>query len=117
MDTHAIHFHLFDVQLINRVGWDGAIRPPEANEIGWKETVRMSPLEDAIVAVRPIHQNLPFPLPDNIRLDDVTAKPGSRSIHLINPADGNNVTRTTSLSTLVRNTSGTAICWVMKKTT
>jgi len=36
VDTHAIHFHLFDVQIINRVGWDGAIRPPTADEMGWK---------------------------------------------------------------------------------
>ena len=50
VDTHAIHFHLFNVQVINRVGWDGAIRPPDPNELGWKETVRMNPLEDAIVA-------------------------------------------------------------------
>ena len=28
VDTHAIHFHLFNIQLINRVGWDGAIKPP-----------------------------------------------------------------------------------------
>jgi FtsP/CotA-like multicopper oxidase with cupredoxin domain len=52
VDSHAIHFHLFNVQLINRVGWDGAIRPADPNELGWKETVRMNPLEDAIVAIR-----------------------------------------------------------------
>ena len=46
VDTHAIHFHLFNVQLINRVGWDGIVKPPDANELGWKETVRMNPLED-----------------------------------------------------------------------
>ncbi len=39
VDTHAIHFHLFNVQVINRVGWDGAVRPPDPNELGWKETV------------------------------------------------------------------------------
>ena len=52
VDTHAIHFHLFNVQVINRVGWDGAIRPPDPNELGWKETVRMNPLEDVIVALQ-----------------------------------------------------------------
>lgn len=68
VDTHAIHFHLFNVQLINRVGWDGQIRPPEPNEIGWKETVRMNPLEDAIVALQPISQGgLPFSVPDSVR--------------------------------------------------
>ncbi len=39
VDTHAVHFHLFNVQIINRVGWDGAIKPPDDNELGWKDTV------------------------------------------------------------------------------
>jgi FtsP/CotA-like multicopper oxidase with cupredoxin domain len=77
VDTHAIHFHLFNVQVINRVGWDGAVRAPDANEIGWKETVKMSPLEDVIVAFKPMHQNLPFSLPDSIRPQDVTSAPGA----------------------------------------
>ena len=76
VDTHAIHFHLFNVQVINRVGWDGAIRPPDANELGWKETVRMNPLEDIIVALRPTTPKLPFGVPDSVRLLDVTAPPG-----------------------------------------
>ena len=29
VDTHPIHFHLFNVQVLNRVGWDGMIKPPE----------------------------------------------------------------------------------------
>jgi hypothetical protein len=68
VDTHPIHFHAFDVQLLNRVGWDGAIRLPDANELGWKDTVRVSPLEDTIVALRPMLPKLPFGLPDSIRL-------------------------------------------------
>ena len=67
VDTHPIHFHLFDVQLINRVGWDGIIRRPDANELGWKDTVRISPLEDTTVALRPIMPKAPFGLPDSIR--------------------------------------------------
>jgi FtsP/CotA-like multicopper oxidase with cupredoxin domain len=77
VDTHAIHFHLFNVQVINRVGWDGAVRPPDANELGWKETVRMNPLEDAIVALQPIVPRLPFSVPDSVRLLDVTMPEGS----------------------------------------
>ena len=50
VDTHFIHFHLFNVQVINRMGWDGTVRPPDANELGWKDTVRMNPLEDIVVA-------------------------------------------------------------------
>ncbi len=67
VDTHPIHFHLFDVQLINRVGWDGIIRRPDANELGWKDTIRVSPLEDTIVAVRATASRQPFGLPDSIR--------------------------------------------------
>ena len=67
VDTHPIHFHLFDVQLLNRVGWDGIIRPPDANELGWKDTVRISPLEDTIVAVRAILPVTPFDVPNSVR--------------------------------------------------
>ncbi len=67
VDTHAIHFHMFTVQVVNRVGWDGAIRPPDPNELGFKDTVRMNPLEDIIVAIRPIKLTLPFKVPNSIR--------------------------------------------------
>lgn len=77
VDTHAIHFHLFDVQIVNRVGWDGALRPPDANELGWKETVRMNPLEDIIVALRPVAPPLPFGVPNSQRLLDPTMPQGS----------------------------------------
>ncbi len=75
VDSHGVHFHLFDVQVINRVGWDGQITPPDANERGWKETVRMNPLEDIIVAMRAVKPNL--------------TKPGwsvDKSWRLLNPA-------------------------------
>jgi len=67
VDSHPVHFHLFDVQVLNRVGWDGFIRVPDANELGWKETVRVSPLEDTIVALRPITPTVPFALPNSFR--------------------------------------------------
>ena len=72
VDTHPIHFHLFNVQLINRVAWDNAVRPPDANELGWKETVRVDPLEDTIVAMRPVAPTLPFEVPNSIRPIDPT---------------------------------------------
>lgn len=78
VDTHVIHTHMFVMQLVNRVGWDGALKPPEANELGWKDTYRMNPLEDVIVAVRPIMlKGLPFKLPNSIRLLDVTRPQGA----------------------------------------
>ncbi len=46
VDTHPIHFHLYDMQVLNRVAWDNIIIPPDPNELGWKDTVRVSPLQD-----------------------------------------------------------------------
>jgi FtsP/CotA-like multicopper oxidase with cupredoxin domain len=93
VDTHAIHFHLFDVQLINRVGWDGSIRMPDDNERGWKDTVRMNPLEDCIVAFRPVAPKLPFGLPDSIRPLDPTMPIGSTGqFRNLDPKTGNPVT-------------------------
>ena len=67
VDTHPIHWHLYDVQLINRVTWDNIIIPPDPNELGWKDTIRVSPLEDTYVAVRPILPTLPWGVPDSLR--------------------------------------------------
>jgi len=60
-DTHPLHFHLVNVQLIQRQpftgdpnGWSytGPPTPPDANEIGWKETVRMNPGEITTVIMQ-----------------------------------------------------------------
>ena len=78
VDSHPVHFHLLDVQVINRVGWDGFIQPIEPKEMGWKETVMMSPLEDIIVAVRAKTPKLPgFGVPLSNRLMDPTQPEGS----------------------------------------
>jgi FtsP/CotA-like multicopper oxidase with cupredoxin domain len=77
VDSHPIHFHLFNVQLINRVDWAGVVKPPEPNELGWKETVRMNPLEDCIVALRPVSPKDPFGVPDSVRPLDPTMPIGS----------------------------------------
>jgi hypothetical protein len=95
VDTHAIHFHLFNVQVINRVGWDGAIRPPDPNELGWKETVRMNPLEDCIVAMRPVAPTLPFKIGDSVRPGDPT-KPIGATSSSFDPVTGNAITVTNS---------------------
>jgi FtsP/CotA-like multicopper oxidase with cupredoxin domain len=77
VDSHPIHFHLFDVQVVNRVAWDGFMRLPDANEMGWKDTVRISPLEDTIVAFRPVTPRVPFALPNSIRPLNPTQPLGS----------------------------------------
>ncbi len=84
VDTHPIHFHLYDVQLLNRVTWDNIIIRPDANELGWKDTVRVAPLEDTIVALRPIIPTVPFEVPNAIRMLNPMMPAGS-------PAMFNNV--------------------------
>jgi hypothetical protein len=82
VDTHTIHTHLFNAQLINRVAWDGAMIPPDPNELGWKETFRVNPLEQTVIAMRPNIPTLaqvPFlnQIPNSVRLLDPTMPEGA----------------------------------------
>jgi FtsP/CotA-like multicopper oxidase with cupredoxin domain len=71
VDTHTTHFHLTNVQVINRVDWAGVVKPADANERGWKETVIMNPLENVVLAVRGSKPLLPFNIPLSYRPRDV----------------------------------------------
>jgi len=87
VDTHPIHFHAFDVQVINRVTWDNIVMPPDPNELGWKDTVRVSPLQDTIVALRPVVPGLPWDLPNSVRfLSPMMVANASLGPNLTNPA-------------------------------
>jgi len=89
VDSHPVHFHLVNVQVINRIGWDGTVKPPQPNEYGWKETIKFHPLEDLVVALRAKKpkigydwaqkKELPgsaFGLPNSIRLRDPSQPEG-----------------------------------------
>jgi spore coat protein A len=75
-DTHPIHFHLVNAQLLSRQPFDmdrfiqknqikftGPARPADANEAGWKETVRMNPGEVTTVIMKFDLPSVPFPVP------------------------------------------------------
>ncbi len=81
-DTHPIHFHLSNVQILSRQGFDavtygtgvangqaatptlmGPARGPEATEIGWKETVKMHPGEITTVIMKLALPAVPFVVP------------------------------------------------------
>jgi spore coat protein A, manganese oxidase len=73
-DTHPIHFHLVNVQILSRQAFDvrhlrflGPPRPPEANERGWKETVRMNPAECTTVITKFDLPTAPFVVPASPR--------------------------------------------------
>jgi FtsP/CotA-like multicopper oxidase with cupredoxin domain len=68
--SNSLSFNLADVQLLNRVGWDGTVKPPSSNEVGWKNTLRMNPLEDVVIAVRAKRSSVPFGLPASSRSRD-----------------------------------------------
>ncbi len=77
-DTHPMHFHLVNVQIINRQPFKvqnfngtptflGPPRPPDPNEMGWKETVRMNPGEVTRVIMRFDLPVVPFTVPPSPR--------------------------------------------------
>jgi spore coat protein A len=73
-DTHPIHFHLVNVQILSRESFDG-VEPQsgkplaplyqgvDANEMGWKETVRINPGEAITVIMRFDLPEVPFRQP------------------------------------------------------
>ncbi len=75
-DTHPIHFHLVNVQLIQRqpftgdpsnFTYTGPPTPPDLNEMGWKETVRMNPGEVTTVIMKFDLPQVPFTMPFSTR--------------------------------------------------
>ena len=118
VDTHPIHFHLYDVQLVNRVTWDNIIIPPDTTELGWKDTVRIAPLEDTIVALRPIIPEVPWELPNSIH--DLSPMMPTGDTGMFNNIDLRATRPTqssTSWSTSVGNTSTTATSSATKRWT
>ena len=76
-DTHPIHFHLVNVQVLSRQPFrlvsgvftpTGVARGPETNELGWKETVQMHPGEVTTVIMKfDLPADLPFAVPPSPR--------------------------------------------------
>ena len=77
VDSHPIHFHLANLQIVNRVDATNTILPPDANEVGWRETIRTNPFTDVILAVKPHSMVLPGAIPRSSRLLDPTLVAGS----------------------------------------
>jgi spore coat protein A len=78
-DTHPVHFHLVNVQIISRQSFNmsnyrggaptftGPARPPELYERGWKETVRANPGEVTTVYLPFKLPSVPFTVPPSPR--------------------------------------------------
>jgi spore coat protein A len=79
-DTHPLHFHLVNVQVLARQAFNmktyagvpnlsGPVMAPDPNELGWKETVRMNPGEVIWVIAKYDLAPTPFPIPPSPRTD------------------------------------------------
>ncbi len=80
-DTHPIHFHLVNVQILSRQSFDadtyaggeptylGDPIAPDPNELGWKETVRMNPGQVTRVLMKFDLASVPFTVPISPRLE------------------------------------------------
>ena len=77
-DTHPIHFHLVNVQVLNRQAFKanqyggvpsflGPPVPPPSTEFGWKETVKMNPGEVTRVIMQFNLPSVPFTVPSSPR--------------------------------------------------
>jgi spore coat protein A len=90
-DTHPIHFHLVNVQVLSRQPFQlaanqvilaGPARGPELNELGWKETVQMHPGEITTVAMKfDLPSKLPFAVPSTPRALEMGLNDGSKTYH------------------------------------
>jgi FtsP/CotA-like multicopper oxidase with cupredoxin domain len=76
-DSHGLHLHLGNFQVVNRVDWTNTYMPPDPNEFGWKDTIRTYPFTDLVLASNIPMMWLPFQLPTSNRLLDVTSPAGS----------------------------------------
>jgi len=72
IESHSVHFSSFNVQVLARATRDGEARAPDPGELGWKDTLRVDPLESVLIALRPVLARVPFKLEASDRLLDVT---------------------------------------------
>jgi spore coat protein A len=95
-DTHPIHFHLVNVQILSRQPFQlisgrftptGVARGPEPNELGWKETVQMHPGEVISVIMQFV---LPTPLPFAVPSSPRATAAGPYGMALAAPPVGQN---------------------------
>ena len=76
--SHSVAFGGFDVQVLSRTRREGEARAPDPGELGWKDTLRVDPLESVLIAVRPVLAELPFKLPASARALDITLPLGAQ---------------------------------------
>ena len=72
--SHGVPFEGFDVQVLQRARREGEARAPDPGELGWKDTVRVDPLESVRSPCARCLPRLPFGLPASARSLDITCR-------------------------------------------
>jgi FtsP/CotA-like multicopper oxidase with cupredoxin domain len=70
VDGHPMHWHLVNLQILARVNWQGVSLPLDGEDMGWKETIRVNPMQDLYVAVKAAKPRTPFGVPTSSRYRD-----------------------------------------------
>jgi spore coat protein A, manganese oxidase len=93
-DTHPMHFHLINAQVLSRQPFkmvkglltvSGVARGPDANELGWKETIKMHPGEVIQILMKfdlpadpvPLAGKPAITIPSSQRMDTAAASPAT----------------------------------------
>ncbi len=91
-DTHPMHFHLVNAQVLSRQPFKmtggvpvptGVARGPDVNELGWKETIKMHPGEVTSILMKfDLPTSLPFTVPSSPRVaGSLALLPGTTTAH------------------------------------
>jgi len=98
VDTHFLHFHMFNVQVVSRMQWDGINQPLTGDDLGWRDTVSIDQLTVLFVAIKPIVPIVPWSLPNSIRPLSPTETLGMPGM-MMSAADplNNNITQNNQL--------------------
>ena len=112
VDTHAIHFHLFNVQVINRVAIDGTLTAarPQRARLERDRAHEPAGRTSSSPYGRP-SMALPWKLGDSVRLLEPSMKPAT--VHRRQRSSQS----PTPCRTTAGSTCGTAICWATRRTT
>ncbi len=77
VDSHAIHFHLFNVQVVNRVDWTNTIKPPYETSWAGRKPSGRTRSKTSLWRYARSTMTLPFQIPNSNRLLDPTMPAGS----------------------------------------
>ena len=92
VDTHPVHFHLVNVQLVNRVDWANVNLGVRRRSSAGRTPSKFNQLEDLVIAVKSKQPPLPFgvPIAACVRSSPSAPVGSTEGITQVNVTDPNN---------------------------